>query len=216
MKIKFVFTTIFAIMHMVLSVFATDFTLVLDAGHGGLDLGASSESGVSEAAINLEVTKKAGNLCDFLGVDYKYTRTDENSLDFDENASIASNKVSDTRARVEIVNSTENAFLVSIHLNKFDDSSVKGAQVFYNDNEISKAFAENLQIAIKTYVDPENTREAMPISRSVYLMNNVNSPAILLECGFLSNDEELEMLQNSDYQTKIALCLITDYINFME
>lgn len=189
-----------------------DKTLIIDAGHGGLDGGAVSENGICEADITIEIAYKTADLCSFLGIPYKYTRTDENSLDFDENVTIHENKVRDTKARVELVNSTPNGVLASIHLNSFTDSQYRGAQVFYNETALE--FAEILQNTMNNYVDTTSTREVETAPKDVYLTNNVNCPAIIFECGFISNEQDEAMLYDQNYQTKLALALVSSFLNY--
>ena len=185
--------------------------LIIDAGHGGLDGGAVGNSGICEEDITLNISKQAELISEFLGINCILTRNDQDSLDFDENVSIRENKVSDTRARVSLVNSKENAFLISVHLNKFTDEKYKGAQVFYKDNDVSTNFANILQSEIKV-LDSTNNREALIAQDSIYLIKNSNFPSVIYECGFLSNYEEEQRLAQSEYQTKLALCMISSYL----
>lgn len=186
--------------------------LIIDAGHGGLDGGAVGFSGVTEQAITLNISKKADFLCGFLGIASTLTRDDESSLDFNPLSNIKENKIADTRARTKFVNSVKNSILVSVHLNSYTDEKSQGAQIFYNDFEESQKLANILQTEIREKLDVQNKREALIAPTSVYLIQNANCPAIIYECGFLSNQEEEQKLQNEDYQTKLAICLVSSYM----
>ena len=99
------------------------------------------------------------------------------------------------------------AVLLSVHQNTFTDEEYHGAQVFYAPTEGSQALAETMQEALRAALDPENSRQAKPIPDSVYLMNHVSCPAVLVECGFLSNPEEEALLRSADYQIRLAAVL---------
>ena len=160
-------------------------TVVIDAGHGGEDGGASSKSGVLESTINLEIAGITNDLLRFAG------------------GSIQQKKVSDLKNRVKFVESTPNALLLSIHQNFFPETKYHGAQVFYAKTLGSEALAEQLQATLRACVDPSNHRRAKP-SQSVYLMDKISCMGVLVECGFLSNEPEAERLTQKDYQQRLA------------
>ena len=181
---------------------------VLDAGHGGADGGASSASGVLESDINLAITLRMRDLFTLLGQPTVLTRTDENSLADDPSATIRQQKVSDTKNRVSLVNSIENACLISIHQNALaGHPSVHGAQVFYNAVGDSSTLAETMQQELNQAVNVGNEKAKKPISKDIYLMSHVTCPAVLVECGFLSNTAESEVLQTPSYQTLLAMTI---------
>ena len=181
---------------------------VLDAGHGGADGGTSSSSGVLESDINLAITLRMRDLFILLGQPTVLTRTDENSLADDPSATIRQQKVSDTKNRVALVNSVENARLISIHQNALAGyPSVHGAQVFYNTIGNSSELAETIQQALNSTVNEGNEKGKKPISKDIYLMSHVTCPAVLVECGFLSNTAESEVLQTPSYQMLLAMTI---------
>lgn len=189
-------------------------TIVIDAGHGGQDGGAVSCSGVPESTINLEIALKLNDLFRFLGYDTVMVRTTPDAIDTEGNT-IASRKVSDTKNRVALVNGTENALLVSIHQNTFPDSRYSGAQVFYGREGPSKELAEALQAAFSRTVNTANNRQCKK-AEGVYLMEHINRPGILVECGFLSNFEEEARLRDPGYQ-KMLCCVIAATVgNFLD
>lgn len=181
---------------------------VLDAGHGGADGGTSSASGVLESDINLAITLRMRDLFTLLGQSTVLTRRDENSLADDPSASIRQQKVSDTKNRVALVNSIENARLISIHQNALaGHPSVHGAQVFYNAVGDSSTLAETMQQELNQTVNVGNEKGKKPISKDIYLMSHVTCPAVLVECGFLSNTAESEILQTPSYQMLLAMTI---------
>ena len=188
-------------------------TLVLDDGHGGFDGGAVSENGMNEQAVNLSVAQRTRALACFFGVKTAMTREDEQALDYDPARSVRENKVADIRAREKIVNSFASPVFVSIHLNNFPDPQYHGAQVFYSANSAAgKPLAEAMQRALVEGCDPENRRAAKQAEDSIYLMRALTCPAVIVECGFLSNPEEESRLADENYHKKLALCIVTGYL----
>lgn len=184
--------------------------IVIDAGHGGEDGGATSCSGVLESRLNLEIALRLDALLHLLGYETKMIRTEDVSV-YTEGNTIAAKKVSDLRNRVKIVNETENALLVSIHQNIFADSRYSGAQVFYNAVDGSKDLAQALQTAFVATINPESNRKIKP-SSGVYLMEHIQKPGILVECGFLSCPEEEAKLRTGEYQNQIC-CIIASTLS---
>lgn len=181
-------------------------TLVLDAGHGGEDGGAVSCTGVNESQINLQITQRLDGLLQLLGYRTHMLRTGDTAL-YDASASTYSEKkVSDLKNRAATVNSISGAVLISIHQNQFPQSQYRGAQVFYAADETSKAFASVTQDTLKAVLDPVN-RRAPKQADGIYLLEQIQCPGILVECGFLSNPAEEELLRSEDYQKKLAVAL---------
>ena len=188
-------------------------TLVLDAGHGGFDGGAVSPNGVTEQEINLHVTKKVESLAGLFGIPTELTRTDGNALDYEAGRSVRENKVADIKARQHICEQIQNPVFISIHLNKFEQSRYFGAQVFYGEkNAQSKAIAESIQEALKSGIANGNHRVAKPAGDSIYLMRTLTCPALIVECGFLSNPEDEAALVQDTYQTQLAVCILAGYL----
>lgn len=178
--------------------------IIIDAGHGGEDGGATSCTGILESQINLEIALKLNELCHLLGYDTQMIRTSDISV-YTEGNTIAAKKASDLRNRVQTVNNAENALLISIHQNTFSDSRYSGAQVFYAKTEGSKDLAEMLQRQVSS-INPGSKRQVKPAD-NVYLMQHIQKPGVLIECGFISNPEEEAKLLSADYQKKLC-CVI--------
>ncbi len=195
---------------------ASRWTLVLDAGHGGEDGGASSAGGQLESGINLAVVKKTEALAAFLGVRPVLTREEDVSIHDSTANTIHEKKVSDLKNRVALINSIDNALLISVHQNYFTDPRYSGAQVFYTPGDISRQWGEETQKLLRKALDPSNERKAKPVPDSVYLFSHIDCPAILVECGFLSNGEEASLLAADVYQRKIAVALAGAYFTELQ
>lgn len=182
-----------------------EYTVVIDAGHGGIDGGATSCTGVLESQINLQIALRLNDLLRLLGMNTIMIRTTDTSV-YTEGTTIAAQKVSDLKERVRICNETENAILVSIHQNIFPDSRYGGAQVFYAPTEGSQKLAGSLQAGFCSNLNPGSNRKPK-CADSVFLLQNIRCTGVLVECGFLSNPEEEAKLRDAGYQQKLC-CVI--------
>lgn len=186
--------------------------LILDAGHGGEDGGAVSLTGVPESGINLSITLKTDQLLAFYGISPILLRESDISLHDAEADTLRKKKVSDLHNRVAAIEATEGAVLLSIHQNTFSNAAYHGAQTFYRAGEESKALAALFQEVIREGADPQNQRTPAKIPDSVYLMKHITCPAVLIECGFLSNPAEEEKLRSDGYQTQLAVCITSAWL----
>lgn len=191
-------------------------TVVIDAGHGGEDGGATGNGNILEKEINLQISKRLECLFNFAGIDTEMIRRDDVSLCTDESMSLRQRKNADLKMRVNRITSISNAVLISVHQNSFpEDKGCRGAQVFYSDrNAESYDLAKNIQTVLTTKIDSSNERTEKRIPDSVYLMKKINCPAVLVECGFLTNEEESQRLLDSLYQIKLAAGILSGYINY--
>ena len=188
-------------------------TLIIDPGHGGEDGGAVSVSGQPESGINLSISRRMDQLMGFYGVNTVMTRESDVSIHDADAHTLRQKKVSDLHNRVALVNSIDNATLLSIHQNASLDGSVCGAHVFYADEILSRPLADKIQNMIRDTLDPDNDRAAQRVGTGVYLMNHISCRAVLVECGFLSHREEDCLLQSQDYQKKLAAILAACYLS---
>lgn len=183
-------------------------TYVIDAGHGGEDGGAVARDGTVESGINLAVARRLDALLTFLGEKSVMTRREDISIYSAGAETLHEKKASDLRNRVSLVNETEGSLLVSIHQNSLPSSPrTRGAQVFYGAAEGSEAAAERVQRALNASVNGGGEKRHKPIAPGIYLMSHVHRPAILIECGFLSNAEETALLKREAYQTRLAYAI---------
>lgn len=189
-------------------------TVVIDAGHGGEDGGAVNSDGVLEKDINLDISLKTADLLNFLGFDVKMTRTDDNALSGDEQT-VHARKVADMNKRLEIYNSSDNNVVISIHQNKFEQAKYHGTQVFYSpNNDDSKTLAESIKFTVKKLLQPDNERECKKADSGIYLLKNAKSPAIIVECGFISNNEECNNLLNEIYQKQMSFAIVSGFLDY--
>ncbi len=188
--------------------------VIIDAGHGGEDGGAISVTGIRESGLNLEISHRLNDFLNFLGIRTQMIRKTDISV-YTEGDTIAQKKVSDIRQRVHIVETTPNALLLSIHQNNFSEEKYRGAQVFYAATDGSPELAEKLQSSLAAHVDPNNHR-ACKQAQDIYLMKHVSCTAVLIECGFLSNYAEEQLLQDAQYQKKLAAAIGCCIYNYLE
>lgn len=177
-----------------------EYTVVLDAGHGSSDSGKVGINGVLEKDINLSISKKTKKYLEKNGICVIMTRNKDESLAEGENGN---RKVQDMKARVKRINDTKPDLAVSIHQNSYHEESIHGAQVFYYEHsESGEKDARILQEALLA-VDPDNTRQ-VKANTTYYLLKRTEVPILIVECGFLSNQEEAEKLASEDYQKELA------------
>ena len=176
--------------------------IVIDPGHGGEDGGAVSRSGYPESGMNLEISLRLKDLLNLMGYQTKMIRTTDISV-YTKGESLSQKKASDLKERVRCINETEGALLLSIHQNHFPDNRYSGAQVFYAGTEGSEELAKQLQSMLVSELNPGSSRRAKK-SSGVYLMEHIQCPGVLIECGFLSNAAEEARLRDPDYQKKLC------------
>lgn len=189
-------------------------TVVIDPGHGGEDGGAVSPSGVAESQINLAVSQRINDLLRFAGRRTLLTRSEDVTISDEGLDTMRQRKTSDLKNRVRIVEETENAILLSVHQNSLPTSPVThGAQVFWNRREGAEALAGQIQAALNAGINAGNEKNPRRIPDSIYLMKNITSPGVLVECGFLSNGAETERLQDPAYQLRLAVSITAGYLS---
>ena len=188
----------------------TNKVIVIDAGHGLPDEGAVGFNGTTEQAINLSISLKLHKLIEQSGAKVVLTRSDENGIYSLDSKSIRNKKVSDIKNRVEIGNNSNADVFISIHLNKYPPSEIyRGWQTFYqNNNEKSKQLSNIIQNNLSNNIEFKNDRTPMPIT-GIYIMDHVQIPSVIIECGFLSNPEEVRLLKEDTYQNKLAWGIYT-------
>ena len=187
--------------------------VLIDPGHGGEDGGAVC-GGVTEKDINLSVSLDTADLLFLCGFDVEMTRKTDDALSKD-GANVKQRKYNDMKTRLEMYNSADNSAVISIHQNKFSDSASHGAQVFYSpNNEKSATLAQSLRHSLRSMLQPDNERECKAAGKDIYLLKNAENPAVIVECGFISNKNEREMLVTDEYQKQIALAVCTGFIDY--
>lgn len=186
--------------------------IVIDAGHGGMDGGTTGLSGVKEDAVNLAVARRLNAILRLTGYETVMTRTSADDLST-EGETIRARKRSDLRNRVTLINGLHSALLVTIHQNHYPDPRYDGPQVFHTPGAAD--LASSLQSALNAALKPTSPRSAKP-SAGVYLMEHVTHPAVLVECGFLSNPAEEQKLSSPTYQRNLAAVLASILARFAD
>lgn len=188
--------------------------IIIDPGHGGEDGGAVSVSGLPESSYNLDISLRLNDLFCLMGYDTKMLRTTDCSV-YTQGSSLAEKKVSDLKERVRVVNNTENGILISIHQNNFSDNRYSGAQVFFGKHSDSKALALEIQERLVQTLNKGSNRK-IKSADGIYLMQHVECPAVLVECGFLSNPQEEALLRSAEYQKKLSCVIAVATLEFLD
>ncbi len=187
-------------------------TVIIDAGHGGRDGGAVADDGTLEKHLNLAVAVKLQALLETADVNVVMIREDDRELASPDSSH---KKRDDLNARLAIAGEYENAVFVSIHMNKFPVEKYSGLQVYYSKNhEGSRLLAETIQADARTLRE-ENSRTVKAAGEGIFLMEHITLPAVLVECGFLSNHEERELLKTEAYQTKLAMSIYGSLLTYL-
>lgn len=191
-------------------------TVIIDAGHGGDDGGAIGIDGTVEKDINLDIALKLEKLLNFYGFDVIMTRTEDIMTCDDGLDSLRKRKVSDIHNRFDVLEKNPDAVFISIHQNKFEDNSQHGTQVFYSgNNDESKLLAESIQNSIVSVLQPDNSRVVKKSGSGIYLLYHAKLPAVLVECGFISNPAEVKKLNDEKYRMKIAILIADGLIKYL-
>lgn len=191
--------------------------IIIDAGHGGFDGGAVANDGTIEKDINLSIALFLHEYLSFFNIETIMIRDSDCSVEDDGLNTIRQKKSSDLHNRMKVMEETDNAIFVSIHQNKYTDAKYSGTQVFYSPKtkDESQILAQTIQDYIVNTLQNDNTRQIKECGTSVFLMYNAVKPAVLVECGFLSNYEETQRLKSSEYQKKIAFCIAMGIQNYL-
>jgi len=190
--------------------------LIVDAGHGGFDGGAIAIDGTFEKEINLSISKKISSIAQLSGFEVIMVRQDDIAVCEDGLDTIRAKKVSDIHNRFELAKKYPEAIYLSIHQNSFGEEKYWGTQVFYGpNNPESKKIAQHIQGTISQSLQNDNHREIKKAEKNLYILYNTNNAAVMVECGFLSNREECKLLQQPDYQQKLAFEITKSLIEYV-
>lgn len=187
--------------------------IVVDAGHGGLDPGKVGVNDALEKDINLDLALKLRELLEKKGIEVILTRDSDTGL-YSESSN--NKKVEDMQNRCQIITDANPVFTVSLHQNSYTTADVKGAQVFYyGQSAEGKKLADIIQSSLIEHVDPDNNRAAKA-NESYYLLKKTPTPTVIVECGFLSNPEEAELLQTTEYQDKLVRAIYMGILDYLQ
>lgn len=193
-------------------------TIVIDAGHGGEDGGAVADDGTLEKDLNLQISKLLCALYELNGIPVRMTR-DTDTMLYDHYGELedykGQKKLYDLKNRIKITEEYENPVYIGIHMNKFPQKKYSGLTVYYSkNNQDSYLLAASVHDFNKTYLQPGNKREIKCADSSIFILDNIKCPSVLVECGFVSNDKELALLKDEKYQCKLALVLFSSSMAF--
>ena len=190
--------------------------IVIDAGHGGEDGGAEVD-GVLEKDINLIIADKVADMLRLCGCEVVEIRDEDISVYSDDAQTLRQKKVSDLKRRAEIFNSDDRNIAVSIHQNKFGNSTYSGTQLFYSTNNTESAvLAEAIRTSVVSLLQNDNTRELKPAGSDIYILDHAEVPAVIVECGFLSNPEERRKLTDDKYQGEMAYSIAMGVLEYIQ
>lgn len=190
-------------------------TIILDAGHGTPDGGAVASDGTLEKDLNLIITQKLKDVLKLYGYNIVLTRTGDNSIHSSDAATIRQKKVSDIHNREKIINKHPDAIFISIHQNKFYDPSVNGTQIFYSSNNVLSAdLAKQINNSIIESVQPNNPKQIKKSGTDIYLLYHSEIPSVMIECGFLSNYNDLQKLKKDEFQKQITLAIVQGILHY--
>lgn len=187
--------------------------ILIDPGHGGFDGGAVAVDGTLEKHINLDISLCLRDMLTVCGLSVRMTRDDDKALADNEMDTIRHKKVSDMQNRLALYNGAE--LVISIHQNHFQIPKYAGTQVFYSPNHsVGAGLAQAIQESVVTHLQKDNQRMIKPTTDGVYLMHHTAIPAVLVECGFLSNTDELAKLKTPEYRRQMAWAVMLGYWNY--
>lgn len=191
-------------------------TVIVDAGHGGVDGGTSADDGTLEKHLNLQIALKLESILKSMGINTVMTRTEDISIHDESANTIRNKKISDLKNRLSIINNTDDSVFVSIHQNHFSNPIYYGTQIFYSkNNPESSILANSIRQSVISVLQKDNTREIKQSGTDIYLLHHAQTPAVMVECGFLSNADETAKLKDENYQRKLAFMIaigICDYL----
>ena len=189
--------------------------IIVDAGHGGEDAGATGINGVYEKDLNLQMALTLGEMLAEKGYTVVYTRTEDKMLYREDENIKGIRKISDLKNRCLIAKEYPNAIFLSIHMNSFGDKKYSGLQVYYStSNDSSMVLANSIQTSVKKELQPSNNRKIKE-GKGIYLLENISNTAVLIECGFLSNLDEAEKLSQKEYQKILSFSIVCGIIEYM-
>ncbi len=191
-------------------------TVIIDAGHGGEDGGTLSAEGLVEKDVNLAISEMLRDMLTASGVKVIMTREDDRLL-YDRNVDFYGRKKKlDLAARLNVMQKSEGAIFISIHMNAYQSAKYSGLQVWFSQNDTeSRLLAEKIQVNNKDMLQPENNRKTKGATSAIFLLNEATCPAVLVECGFLSNRDEAAKFATDEYRQKVAFVLFCSIMEFL-
>lgn len=193
-----------------------DKIVIIDAGHGGEDPGAVGDGNVYEKDLNLQIALEIGKALEEKGYIAVYTRTDDRLLYKEEENIKGIRKISDLKNRCEVASRYPESIFISIHMNSFGSSKYSGLQVYYQENsDESKNLASSIQGRVVNDLQKDNNRSVKE-GKGIYLLENISNTAVLVECGFITNQQECKKLLEKEYQKQLSFSIVCGIIEYIE
>ena len=190
--------------------------VIIDAGHGGEDPGATGVNGVYEKDLNLQIALEMGRVFEDKGYTVVYTRTDDRLLYTEEENIHGIRKISDLKNRCKVGDKYPEALFISVHMNSFGSSKYSGLQVYYTENnDDSRLLADAIQNKVAEDIQKDNKRVIKP-GKNMYILENISNTAVLIECGFLTNEAECKKLSQKEYQKELSFSIVCGIIEYIE
>ena len=190
--------------------------VIIDAGHGGEDSGAVGISGVLEKDLNLAIALEMGKHFEEKGYIVVYTRTDDRLLYTEEQNIKGIRKINDLKNRCKFAENYPTSLFISIHMNSFGSPKYSGLQVYYSEkNDESRMLAEKIQTKVVQDIQNENNR-SVKSGKNMYILENTDNVAVLIECGFLTNEAECKKLSEKEYQKELSFSIVCAIIEYIE
>ena len=191
--------------------------IILDAGHGGEDCGTIGVNGIYEKDINLRMAFILQEYFELAGYKVFLTREEDKLLYREEENIYGQRKIYDLKNRLLFAEKIDNAIFISLHMNSYPIEKYCGLQVWFQSNsEISYSIATSIQEHVAKTIQPDNTRKIKAADKNIYLLDRLKHPAVLIECGFLSNAEECEKLSEDNYQKELSFVIFCAILNSIE
>ncbi len=193
-------------------------TVIVDPGHGGEDGGAEGyDNKTIEKDINLAVSLKLEQMLKVGGFEVIMTREDDRLINDEGLSTLRERKVSDIRNRMKLIEAHPEAIFLSVHQNKFTESSSHGAQIFFGkNNPESEVLAQAMQDSFHELLQPDNSRQIKKSGKEIYLLYHSEIPSIMVECGFLSNPDECNKLTDDEYQNQVAFTIYAGLMKYID
>ena len=190
--------------------------IIIDAGHGGEDPGAVGVDGSLEKDMNLEIALQIGKMLEAEDFIVVYTRTDDRLLYTEEENIKGIRKISDLKNRCKVAERYPESMFISIHMNSFGSEKYSGLQVYYSENnEQSRVLADSIQNNVREDLQTNNNR-VIKAGKDMYILENIQNNAVLIECGFLTNKEECKKLSEKEYQKQLSFSIVCGIIEYMD
>lgn len=190
--------------------------VVIDAGHGGEDCGAVGTTGVYEKDLNMQISFEIGEALKSRGYTVIYTRSEDKLLYTPSENIKGIRKISDLKNRCKIANSYPEAMFISVHMNSYSEAKYQGLQVYYSESSPkSSELAGKIQSNVRNRLQKDNKRQIKK-GKGIYVLENTEPVSVLVECGFITNEDECKKLSEKEYQKQLSFSIVCGIIKYIE